>query len=120
MNIFDSFAGAHGVSIRRGREVQKYLEEKLSPRQILYNRDSFEQNEAFHMHTSDTSAIWFRIYDVPVQFWEKVIRPELERMAKRFDCEVKFIYDRYKTQDGYIEFFIAKKDVEESPRRDMD
>ena len=95
---------------RLGKEVQKYLEEKLASGQILYNRDSFDSSEAFHTHPSDANTVWFRVYKVPVDYWEKVIYPELQRFAKRYDRQLKVIYDGYRTGDGYISFFLAEEE----------
>lgn len=72
---------------RRGGFLAAYLREKLSPGQLVFSVTTYVPpvmtGRIYEVPfvVDEYGSFLISMYDVPEKFWERVIKPELQRMA---------------------------------------
>lgn len=93
---------------RCGDAVQKYLEEKLSPGQIVY--PLAHPPRCYIMgKAGDKCALTFQLYKVSATYWRGLVFPGVKLLAVKYNREVKRVWHNRRTIKPVIEFCLSER-----------
>lgn len=80
--------------IHCSEKVLEYLDEKLSPGQIVCNNAYVKASSFMPRYEigkiGGGKIVWFRVQNVPQQYWDEVVHPGLKHIADRLDRGIGF------------------------------